>query len=1181
MQANSSGRTALSAQSSGTPSQSTISSSGKQQVVELSGYVIILVKNVEGKIKLYGSPPDRDNLEVGDEILEVNGLTLENISYAEIIRHIYECIKSCTICLRVRKKNDTRLAWDIGNSVQEAFVIAVEEHARERLKRLAALNRVTPVDITEVSKTLLTTLNEDGRHFDGDAANSNNFNKQSASGSSNSNDLLNITTNLYDNKQIQQLRSNSPNSSISKGRTELLLGDQSLRQEIRPRRRSGSSIVVIDGDDLKPCLPDDYISSQHYRQHSGESKEIDQEMLTMLSVNQDNGPHREMAVDCPDNFIARNKTPPRYPPPHRPPQSKSASTKSTSGCHPLKQLVKQKSLISLGSLSGSAEKLDKSTATQRQQPQPQVPTGGGTSAVDGCLVSKSAKTSSKRNDELNGSVKPVPPPRDHLRVEKDGRLISRTPAPQLPDRRLASSGVGAPQQIAQIVEPTLEQLDSIKKYQEQLRRRREEEERIAQQNEFLRNSLRGSRKLKALQDNKAAAQQQQPTSAERVTGVENEAYLDDEEVEKVNGYGELIAALTRLQNQLTKNGMSTLASRVSAAHNVLSSAGVAHALAARAAVLQRRRPRVANPVSVNATSLQKDIVELLTQSNSAAAIELGNLLTSHEMEGLLLAHDRVATLTDATPSPILSGSSSPQQTSTGAPVPLPKSAALRGTAVPPPVVPPPLAQRSAMPLPQNMTAPPVPPQHGGFMKQPMRADSPPLSACFGTLNDQNDNIRIIQIEKSTEPLGATVRNEGEAVVIGRIVRGGAAEKSGLLHEGDEILEVNGQELRGKTVNEVCALLSSMQGTLTFLIVPAGSPPPGGGHRENAVLHVRAHFDYDPEDDLYIPCRELGISFQKGDVLHVISRDDPNWWQAYREGEEDQTLAGLIPSQSFQHQRETMKLAIAEEAGLARSRGKDSSKGATLLCARKGRKKKKKASSEAGYPLYATTAPDETDPEEILTYEEVALYYPRATHKRPIVLIGPPNIGRHELRQRLMADSDRFSAAVPHTSRARREGEVPGVDYHFITRQAFEADILARRFVEHGEYEKAYYGTSLEAIRTVVASGKICVLNLHPQSLKLLRASDLKPYVVLVAPPSLDKLRQKKIRNGEPFKEEELKDIIATARDMEARWGHLFDMIIINNDTDRAYQQLLAEINSLEREPQWVPASWVHNNRDES
>lgn len=44
--------------------------------------------------------------------------------------------------------------------------------------------------------------------------------------------------------------------------------------------------------------------------------------------------------------------------------------------------------------------------------------------------------------------------------------------------------------------------------------------------------------------------------------------------------------------------------------------------------------------------------------------------------------------------------------------------------------------------------------------------------------------------------------------------------------------------------------------------------------------------------------------------------------------------------------------------------------------------------------------------------------------------------------------------------------------------------------------------------------------------------------------------------------------------MELRWGHLFDMIIINNDTQRAYQQLLNEINSLEREPQWVPAHWL-------
>ncbi|KAJ9589661.1 hypothetical protein L9F63_017150 [Diploptera punctata] len=258
----------------------------------------------------------------------------------------------------------------------------------------------------------------------------------------------------------------------------------------------------------------------------------------------------------------------------------------------------------------------------------------------------------------------------------------------------------------------------------------------------------------------------------------------------------------------------------------------------------------------------------------------------------------------------------------------------------------------------------------------------------------------------------------------------------------------------------------------------------------------------------------------------------------------------------------------------------SKKAGTLLCAKKNAKKKKKKApynasyTDGGYPLYAN-AVDDYEADEILTYEEVSLYYPRANHKRPIVLIGPPNIGRHELRQRLMEDAERFAAAIPHTSRSRKEGEVDGQDYHFITRAQFEADILSRKFVEHGEYEKAYYGTSLDAIRSVVNSGKICVLNLHPQSLKILRNSDLKPYVVFVAPPSLEKLRQKKAR-GEAFKEEELKDIIEKAREMEDKYGHFFDMIIINNDTERAYHQLVNEINSLEREPQWVPASWVKN-----
>nr|CAD7412657.1 unnamed protein product [Timema poppensis] len=579
-------------------------------------------------------------------------------------------------------------------------------------------------------------------------------------------------------------------------------------------------------------------------------------------------------------------------------------------------------------------------------------------------------------------------------------------------------------------------------------------------------------------------------------------------------YGDLVASLQRLQLVLKKASvepeLSSLEGQVAAVQTLLLSREFRRALTVHNKVLEALTHRQGQgPVATHSQSLVRECLDAIQPCSLADAAELSDLLTRYELEGLLLAHDNIA------------------------------------------------LQHSAIQSPSNTEV----------MVSPVDDDT---SEKF----PQDANIKIIKIEKTNEPLGATVRNEGDAVIIGRIVKGGAAEKSGLLHEGDEVLEVNGIEMRGKSVNEVCDILSGMTGTLTFLIVPEIRNRQPHSPTRDTLMNVKAHFDYDPEDDLYIPCRELGISFQKGDILHIISQDDPNWWQAFREGEEDQSLAGLIPSRTFQHQREAMKQTITGE----KTTKEKSKKAGTLLCAKKNPKKKKKKApygsyNDGGYPLYTTSTADDYDADEILTYEEVLLYYPRANHKRPVVLIGPPNIGRHELRQRLMEDSERFAAAIPHTSRARKDGEVDGHDYHFISRAQFELDILSRKFVEHGEYEKAYYGTSLDAIRSVVNSGKICVLNLHPQSLKILRNSDLKPFVVFVAPPSLEKLQQKKM-NGELYKDDELKDIIEKAREMEDKYGHYFDMIMVNNDTDRAFHQLINEINILEREPQWVPATWL-------
>lgn len=434
-----------------------------------------------------------------------------------------------------------------------------------------------------------------------------------------------------------------------------------------------------------------------------------------------------------------------------------------------------------------------------------------------------------------------------------------------------------------------------------------------------------------------------------------------------------------------------------------------------------------------------------------------------------------------------------------------------------------------------------------------------------------DNLKLVNIEKSDAPLGATIRNRDGNIIISRIVIGGAAQQSGLLHEEDEILEINNIPVRGKTINDICELLCDLQGIVSFLIIPNMSYEPVANVElekcENSkskyapnTLHIRALFNYIPEEDLYMPCKELGLGFNKGDVLHIISQDDEEWWQAYRDEDKDQSLAGLIPSQAFQERRFSQMQSIIGDSFMDR---KKRDKG---FCIRgTGMSKNTRRRILAGL----------NNQEEIVTYEEVTLYRPPVSRKRPIVLIGPHSIGRHELRKRLMQSySSQFEVAVPHTTRAPRRDECDGRDYHFLPRHVFEADIKQGRFIEHGEYGKNLYGTSREAIKKVIDNSKICVLNLYPQALKALRCSDLMPYVVYIGPPNLIKLKELKSRQNENYRENDLLDIIDKGREIEESYGHYFDRIIRNADMDKTYGELYETIMRVQNEENWVPVNWL-------
>ncbi|KAL2083830.1 hypothetical protein ACEWY4_019348 [Coilia grayii] len=150
-----------------------------------------------------------------------------------------------------------------------------------------------------------------------------------------------------------------------------------------------------------------------------------------------------------------------------------------------------------------------------------------------------------------------------------------------------------------------------------------------------------------------------------------------------------------------------------------------------------------------------------------------------------------------------------------------------------------------------------------------------------------DTVRVISIHKKPgEPLGVTFRVESGDLVVARILHGGMIDRQGMLHAGDVIREVNGHQV-GEGPQELQRILKEASGDITLKILPSyrDTPTP-------AQLFLKPHFSYSPETDNLIPCKEAGLAFTRGDVLHVVNRHDPNCWHRKSELHKKQVELGL-------------------------------------------------------------------------------------------------------------------------------------------------------------------------------------------------------------------------------------------------------------------------------------------------
>ncbi|KAL6052841.1 hypothetical protein STEG23_013516, partial [Scotinomys teguina] len=258
------------------------------------------------------------------------------------------------------------------------------------------------------------------------------------------------------------------------------------------------------------------------------------------------------------------------------------------------------------------------------------------------------------------------------------------------------------------------------------------------------------------------------------------------------------------------------------------------------------------------------------------------------------------------------------------------------------------------------------------------------------------------------------------------------------------------------------------------------------------LYVRALFDYDKTKDSGLPSQ--GLNFKFGDILHVINASDDEWWQARQvtaAGERDEV--GVIPSKRRVEKKERARLKTVKFNSKARG-----DKGE--IPDDMGSKGLKHVTSNASDSESSYRGQEEY----VLSYEPVNQQ--EVNYTRPVIILGPM---KDRVNDDLISEfPDKFGSCVPHTTRPKRDYEVDGRDYHFVTsREQMEKDIQEHKFIEAGQYNNHLYGTSVQSVRAVAEKGKHCILDVSGNAIKRLQIAQLYPISIFIKPKSMENIME--------------------------------------------------------------------------
>jgi len=177
----------------------------------------------------------------------------------------------------------------------------------------------------------------------------------------------------------------------------------------------------------------------------------------------------------------------------------------------------------------------------------------------------------------------------------------------------------------------------------------------------------------------------------------------------------------------------------------------------------------------------------------------------------------------------------------------------------------------------------------------------------------------------------------------------------------------------------------------------------------------------------------------------------------------------------------------------------------------------------------------------------------------LVISAPAGAGKTTLCKRLLQAFPSFTYSVSFTTRPPRKNEIEGVDYYFVSREEFEKMIKKEAFLEWAEVHGQLYGTSAKLLDRAIEGEKDVVLEVDVKGGKKIKGKYPEAVLIFLLPPSWEELA-KRLKSRATENEEKTKQRLIRAKE-EVKFLRFYDYFIINDDINKALQDLLTIINA--------------------